>query len=110
MGCQRCLRNGKDYCIADDVCIQRATKGCNGPDDQVTGDFSFSKEDGGISMDCLQALLATSNQPQCVEIPAAAFTCSDSGFETCCPGTEIGDRCGDCCAQYLWIVTPLLLI
>lgn len=33
---------------------------------------------------------------ECVSHPEASFTCSEFGA-TCCPGTEKGSRCGDCC-------------
>merc|ERR1712083_533886 len=48
-----------------------------------------------------EAIAAEDPEEGCVESPAAAFTCSDSPFESCCPGTEMGDRCGDCCVNYL---------
>merc|ERR1712039_908329 len=32
-------------------------------------------------------------------------------FSECCPGTQVGDRCGDCCPQMWILVTvPALLL
>merc|ERR1711862_218013 len=40
--CMSCLRSGKDFCIHDNKCIERATYNCQGPRDQITGDKEFA--------------------------------------------------------------------
>jgi len=94
--CRQCLAQGKDYCIEEDDCGKRAEESCGGPHDHITGDVAFANE-RDLSMDCSQLLLDDEN---CVKGPEAAFTCTDSTFEICCPGTAMGDRCGDCCPNY----------
>ena len=44
--CEQCLEAGNDYCIEDNVCIQRGTTGCNGQEDHITGSEEFECEDG----------------------------------------------------------------
>merc|ERR1740121_1413079 len=41
--CQKCLAEGKDFCISSNSCIPRATFGCNGAEDHITGDPEFAK-------------------------------------------------------------------
>ncbi|CAK0818215.1 unnamed protein product [Prorocentrum cordatum] len=36
--CQECLAEGQDFCISTNSCIPRATMGCRGPEDHITGD------------------------------------------------------------------------
>jgi len=40
--CKQCLDAGKDYCIAENKCIPRATFQCHGPHDHITGDKEFA--------------------------------------------------------------------
>jgi len=41
--CQECLAEGQDFCISTNSCIPRATMGCRGPEDHITGDPEFAK-------------------------------------------------------------------
>lgn len=40
--CHACLAAGKDFCISGRMCIPRATFGCKGPHDHITGDREFA--------------------------------------------------------------------
>ena len=40
--CEECLKEGFDYCISSNTCIERATEGCAGQEDHITGDPDFA--------------------------------------------------------------------
>merc|ERR1719440_1707852 len=50
--CAKCLAVGKDYCIANNRCTERATRTCEGAEDHVTGSPEFARTSPGHSMTC----------------------------------------------------------
>jgi hypothetical protein len=40
--CNACIAEGKDYCLAENRCTERATFTCRGPHDHITGDKEFA--------------------------------------------------------------------